>query len=350
MVADHPEHDFVFLFDRPFDPAYLMAPNVTARVVYPPARHPVLFWWWFEQSVPRVLQQEQADVFLSTDNFLSLQTSVPTVLVVHDLAFEHYPQDMGRLVRKYYHYFMPRYAHKAQRIAAVSGYTKDDLVRQYGVAPEKIDVVYNGVNEEFSPLPESEQGRVRAQFSEGKPYFLFVGAIHPRKNLINLLRAYDLFRQRTDRPVRLLIAGRKGWHTDEIFQTWQSLAFQEDVVFLGRVAQTDLPRLYGAAEALAYVPYFEGFGIPVIEAQQCGCPVVTSDVSSLPEVAGEAALLVDPFQPEAIAAALTRLAQEPALAAQLRRAGLANVRRFSWNQSAQQLWATLCRTSGLNER
>lgn len=342
LVQQHPEHTFHFLFDRPFDRRYLFGPNVVPHVLRPPARHPLLFVAWFEGAVAAWLQRHRPAVFLSTDGFTTLRTRVPRVTVVHDLAFEHFPQDVGRLVRQYYHFFFPRFVRASARLVAVSEATRQDLVQTYGTDPGRIDVAYNAADAHFRPLPEAAQPAVRAQFSQGRPYILFVGALQPRKNLVNLLRAFDQFKTQSGSDTQLLIVGRKAWKAGPIFDVYQQMRHQQSVHLTGRVSDEELTQLYGAARACAYVPYFEGFGIPIVEAQQSGCPVLTSDRSSMPEVAGPgAALLADPFSVEELAAALARLDSDAELRARLIQRGLVNAQRFSWDASARQLWRSI---------
>jgi len=338
LVRQHPEHTFHFLFDRAYDARYLFGPNVVPHVLYPPARHPFLFVAWFEGAVAAWLARHRPAVFLSPDGFTTLNTSVPRVTVMHDLAFEHFPQDVGLLVRKYYQYFSPRFARASRVLVAVSEATKQDLMATYQIPADRIRVVYNAADAHFRPLPEEQQQSVRDRFSGGQPYFLFVGALQPRKNLVNLLRAFDQFKARTNSAVKLLIVGRAAWKAGPMFDAYQQLQHRADVHLTGRVTDEELVRLYAAALATAYVPYFEGFGIPIIEAQACGCPVLTSDCSCLPEVAGGAALLVDPFSVDSIAQGLEALHADPDLRQQLVECGFRNTKRFSWDQSAAALW------------
>ncbi len=343
MVLAHPEAQFYFFFDRPFNPKFVFGTNVTPVVLYPPARHPFLFYIWFEISVNRALSKIKPDVFLSTDGLTCLRTNVPRVTVIHDLAFEHYPKDLGFIVRKYLRLFTPRIARSSERVVAVSEFTKQDIVKRYGLSSEKIDVVYNDASEFFRPATEAEMETARQRFSQGEPYFMFVGAIHPRKNLVNLFRAFDSFKAHHQSNTKLLIVGRKAWNSTEITQAYESMQFQKDVIFTGRVSDEDLRLLYGSALANVYVPTIEGFGIPIVEAQKCDCPVITSNVSSMPEVAGDAAVLVDPFNVDEIANALKEIWKDPGLRITLQYLGRRNLRRFSWQTSAEQLWDSVNR-------
>ncbi|AIZ63625.1 hypothetical protein PK28_07845 [Hymenobacter sp. DG25B] len=346
LVRQHPGHTFHFLFDREFDARYVFGPNVVPHVLYPPARHPFLYVLWFEVAVAAWLLRFRPAVFLSPDGYTTLNTSVPRVTVIHDLAFEHFPQDVGTLQRWYYHYFAPRFARASARVVAVSEATKQDLIHTYQIPADRIRVVYNAADDHFQPQPPQVQQDTRDRFSAGKPYFLFVGALQPRKNLVNLLRAFDLFKLRTGSPAKLLIVGRTAWQAGPIFEVYRTLQHRRDVHLTGRVTEEELVQLYAAALATTYVPYFEGFGIPIIEAQACGCPVITSNCSSLPEVAGGAAQLVDPFSVESIAEGLALVHSSAPRRQELVCLGHENTRRFSWDQSAAQLWQVLLEVAG----
>ncbi|MVN76998.1 glycosyltransferase [Hymenobacter sp. HMF4947] len=348
LVQQHPNCTFHLLFDRPYDARYLLGSNVVPHVLLPPARHPLLMLAWYEGAVALWLRLHRPAALLSPEGMTTLGTRVPRVLVVHDLAYLHRPQDVGSVVRRYYAYFMPRFARAAERLVAVSDATRLDIAQQYGLPANRILVAYNAPAQHFGPQSPAQQAATRQQFSQGKPYFLFVGALQPRKNLQHLLQAFALFKQAggvETTEVQLLLVGRDAWQTGPLFTTYQSLptAVKAAVRFTGRVSEAELASLYAAALATAYVPFFEGFGLPVVEAQASGCPVLTSSVSSLPEVAGgpEGAVLCDPHSPPTIADGLRRLALDTDLRQRLRTAGLHNVQRFAWARSADVLWQAL---------
>ena len=341
ITTRHPEHRFYFIFDRPFDEEFLFSDNVIPIVQSPPARHPLLFLIWFEGMLPGLLERLKPDLFLSPDGFLSLRSNIRSMAVLHDLNFEHYPEDLPYWVRKYYLHYFPRFAQKAVRIATVSEYSREDIHLQYQVARDRIDVVYNGANELFGPLTEEGKARVRQEFTGGSPYFVFVGALHPRKNLANLFRAFDLFRRSCDSGVKLLIVGAKKWWTRSIEEAYRAMEHRDDVIFSGRIEADRLGWILSSSIALTYVSYFEGFGIPIAEAFRCETAVITSNVTSMPEVAGDAAVITDPFDPVSIANAMIRLYKDESYRSELIRRGIARKETFTWDKTADLLWQSI---------
>lgn len=344
ITIDHPEHHFYFLFDRDYSDEFIFSDNITPVILFPQARHPFLYHWWFQHSVASFLKRIKPDIFVSTDGYIPLRTKVKTLNVFHDLNFEHYPNDLPFIERWYYKKYFPRFARKADRIATVSEYSKEDIARNYNVDPDKIDVVYNGANTSFHPLDEKTRLTVRKRISAGIPYFFFIGSLHPRKNLANLFRAYDLFRKSSGHKVMLVIAGAKKWWTSDIKSVYDDLEYKDGIIFTGRLQSKEVNDLLASAIALTYVSYFEGFGIPIVEAFRCGTPVITSNVTSMPEIAGDAALTVDPFKPESIADAMVRIADDESLREQLTAAGLERAGQFTWDESAKRLWQSIEKT------
>ena len=343
MVKNHPEAEFFFLFDRQPDPKFIFGDNVKPIVLFPQARTSLLFIWFFELSVARALSKIKADIFFSPDGYLSLRSKVPQVVEFHDLSFEHYPADIPYKYLWHYKKFFPRFARKAKRIVTVSEFSKQDIVDCYGVDPAKIDVAYNGVNEIFKPLPEDDIQEIRMKYSGGHPYFMFVGSLHPRKNLARLFTAFDRFKQRNQNDVKLVIVGEKRWWTEPIQKAYDAMGCKEDVIFTGRLSAEDLHRVTAAALASVYVSYFEGFGIPILEAFKCDTPVITSNVSSMPEVAQDAALLVDPFSEDSIADAMAKVLDENTRQ-ELIVKGRERAKAFSWDLAAEVIWNSLMKT------
>ena len=344
MTRSHPETEFLFFFDRKWSNEFVFGPNVTPVSLFPQARHPFLYYLWFEYAIPAALRKYQADLFLSPDGYLSLSTQTPQLAVIHDLNFEHYPNDLPFLTRKYYRYFFPKFSRKAKRIATVSEFSRRDLEATYGIPADKIDVVYNGVNELYRPLPENFIREIRIRYTSGHPYFLFIGMLHPRKNIANLFRAYEQFRTTSSVPVRLVIVGHKKWWSEEMENVYQGMRYRDDIIFLGRQPIEELVNITGAALAMTYVSYFEGFGVPVIEAMRCGVPVITSNVTSLPEISGDAAMMIDPFDVSSIASAMLKISNDGAFARALSEKGLKQASLFSWEITAEKLWQSILKS------
>lgn len=346
IVQQHPEHRFFFLFDRQPDPEFIFAPNVTPVVLHPQARHPLLWHIWFQFSVKRFLKRNRVDAFISTDGFIPLHCSIPSLSVIHDINFEHYPEGIPALTRWFYRRYFPKFARLATRVATVSLYSKTDLVETYGIDSEKIDVVHNGANENFKPLNAHEAETARQQFAQGNPYFVFVGALNPRKNVARLIRAFDRFVNETQLPHQLVIVGERMFRTADINEALAQISHASRVHFTGRLQVQDLQLALGGATAMAFVSYFEGFGIPALESMYCHVPVVASNRTSIPEVTGEAAYYVDPFSEESIAKGLRMVATDPRLHEALVAASAKQKELFSWNRAAEKLYHSILKTVG----
>lgn len=341
IVTQHPEHEFIFIFDRPFDSSFIFAPNITPVVIGPPARHPILFYLWLDWSVAFILRRYKVDVFLSTDGFLSLNTKVPTCLVVHDLAFEHYPKHQKSSHSFYFRKFTPLFVRKAKRVITVSQFSKDDIVAKYHIDPFKIDVSNNAANELYTPLSDQECEIIKEQYADGKEYFIFVGALHPRKNIVNLLKAFIRFKKRNASNMKLMIVGRLAWNYKEVVEMKDEMPFKEDVIWLGYLDVPELSRVMAASYLLVYASLFEGFGIPIIEAYKCGVPAIVSNTSSMPEVAGDAALLVDPTDYHDIADKMSILYKDERLRNTLSQKAILQAQKFTWDNAADIVWKNI---------
>ena len=287
------------------------------------------------------LLPHRLDVFHSPDFIPPRCGARRSVITVHDLAFLHYPQFLTEESRRYYNNQIEYAVRRAHAIAADSHATKRDLVERLNVAPEKITVIHLGLDPEFQPRPADEVERVLVQHSLARGYVLFVGAFEPRKNVPGLLRAYAQVR---DVPP-LVLAGNTGWLFEQTARTIAELKLDSRVRVLENFPAADLPALYTGASLLALPSHYEGFGFPVLEAMGCGTPVIVADRASLPEVAGDAALRIDPDDDASLAEALTRVLSDSTLRAELRARGLENVKRFQWETTAREtlaLYESIC--------
>jgi glycosyltransferase involved in cell wall biosynthesis len=341
MVLANPSVEFLFLSDRPLDPAFIYGPNVTPLILSPRARFAPMFLWWFEHSVRKALKKHQVDVFFSPDSMCSLRSKVPVVMTCHDLVPIHFPEQIAWIHRSFIQTFLPRYLRRADKVITVSNYVRQDILQTFHLPGQRVHTIYNGCREGFQPLHEQEKETVKRQYSQGKPYFFYAGAIHPRKNIHRLIQAFDLFKERTGSDEKLLLAGRFAWKTGVVKEAYDNAKHQADIHFLGYVTEENLSRLTAAATALTYVSISEGFGLPMLEAMYCDTPVMAANASCLPEIAGDAALLVDPLSVEQMADGLERLSKDIELTQDLIAKGRAQRKLFSWDQAAAEVFKVI---------
>ena len=343
IVANHPEHEFYFFFDRKPDPEFLFAANVKPVVLCPQARHPVLWYLYFEWATRIALRRNKIDLYVSPDGMLPLRTEVPSLAVIHDLNFEHAEGNLKRSHQWYMTHYFRRFAHKAVRVATVSEYSGKDIADTYGVDSKKIDVVYDGAHDGYRPHSEAEKEAIRQRFTDGKPYLIFISTILKRKNLANLLTAFDKLKTMESVDWKLVVVGSRVWWQDELAEAYDRIGHKEDVVMCGHVEPQDLAALLSASVALVYPSYFEGFGIPILEAMYAETAVVASNTTSMPEVGGEAALYVDPSNVDDIYHAISRL-QDDGLRDELIAKGRVQREKFSWDRTANLLWDSMMKT------
>lgn len=348
MAGSGKAGEMVMMYDRPPHPSSVMHDSEFVELVKgPAARHPLLWKIWYDLSMPAMARRAGADVIFSPDGFCSLRTRIPQVLAIHDLAFIHYPAGISAMYRRYYLHYTPQFIRKAAHIVTVSESSRDDIVRHYPQAAGKISVVHNAADPGFVPLDWKMKEEVRERWTHGQEYFLYVGAVHPRKNLVNLLKGFSWFKKRHRSGIRLVISGRLAWGNDDFRSLLSSYKYRDDVILTGFLPDEDLRPLMASAYALVYPSWHEGFGLPVLEAMQCGTPVICSGVSALPEVAGDAALFCDPALPEDWGQAMGHLYKDETYRAALISKGMERAKEFSWEESARNLYRILADASGL---
>ena len=267
------------------------------------------------------------------------------VLTVHDLSFLHHPEWFTRSRAAYYRHAVVRSARKAARIITVSQHAKDDLVALGGINADRIDVVHNGVRPVFLPATYEAQDEVLTEWELPEKYFVYAGTLEPRKNLARLVRAWDATAAEHD--FDLVIIGREGWKLDAFNSALIASKHRKRIHLLGHLPEEDLIPVISAARAFLWPSLFEGFGLPPLEAMACGTPVLTSNTSSLPEVCGNAAVLVDPTDEEAIADGIRRFATDLRFREDYRLRGRARAKQFTWDRAAAQTVATYQRALGL---
>jgi glycosyltransferase involved in cell wall biosynthesis len=337
LIKKHPEHSFVLFFDRAYDRSFKIADNVQCVSLFPPARHPILWKWWFDYSLTKAMKKYNVDVLLSGDGFMSLRSKIPTLLVSHDIAYYHFPQYMKKGQLNYYRKNVPIFHERAKHIIAVSESTKADLIRQFGLKPKKITVAYNALP---STIPLGLNPK-------NKNYYLYLGSVHPRKNIINLLLAFDTFVERLkgegnyDELPKLLLAGRSAFDNDEVFSKHNNMKNKALVEFRGSVDEAEKWKLLAEAKCMCYISKWEGFGIPILEAMHAETPVITSDEGAQAEVGNDACLQVSPHNFNAIAEKMYEVYTNKKLRDELIEKGKKRVKDFNWEVSADIIFKEL---------
>lgn len=338
ITQNHPEHQFTFIFDRKFSDEFIFSDNIKPVIAHPQSRHPVLWYLFFDWGIPPILKKEKTDLFFSPDGWLSLRTKVPSIPVIHDLNFFHNPEWIEWAPMRYYNYFFPRFIKKAERIATVSEFSKNDICNRFNIDNNIVDVVYNGASEGFNPLNKKEQEAVKKKYSAGKDYFLFVGLVHPRKNLARTIQAFNAFKSSTESPVKLLVVGSTKYMSKDVSEQYKGSKYKKDILFAGRLPDSELKKVTASAMGQLYASLFEGFGIPILEAFSSHTPVITANTSSMPEVGGDAVIYADPYSVDSISEAMIKLYKDENLRKDLVKRGLAQLNNFNWDKTASYVW------------
>ncbi len=341
LVEAHPEDQFYFLFDRKYDSSFIFGTNEKPLIVYPQARHPFLWYIWYEFSSRRVLEKIKPDVYLSPDGLTTLNLKIPNVTVIHDIGFVKLDQQIPYLAEKYWRWRTPKVIKSSTKIITVSEFSKNEILENYPEARDKVEVVYNGFTHNFKPIHHEEKQKIKDSFTEGEDYLLYVGSIHPRKNVDQLIKAFNIFKSKTESKVKLVLAGRWAWKSEGTKKLMSESPYREDIISTGYISEENLSELMSAARAFCYISLYEGFGIPVLEAMAAGVPVLTSNVSSMPEVAGDAALLANPLDSQDIAKKIQTIVENEVLRTELIEKGHRRLDHFNWDKSAEKLYQIL---------
>lgn len=335
LAALEPQHEYhVFCTQRTAVEAFhLQHAHVRYHVLWPTWR-----WMSLLTSLPLVLARSGLDMLHAT--FVPPPWS-PTayVFTVHDISMFLHPEFYPATIRWRMNRLIQQGIRKAQRIVCISDHARQHVAEQFHVAAERLAVVHHGVGPQFRPIPVAETQPILTRYGIDAPYILHVGKLQARKNIVRLLQAFHQVRQTLPSEVKLVLAGRGTWTSPDIADTLTQLQLREHIIELGYVPEHDLPALYSGARLLAFPSLFEGFGLPVLEAMACGTPVLTSNVSCLPEIAGQAALLVNPYSVTDLADGMHQLCTDATRREALRAQGLVRAQDFSWQHTAQQTLA-----------
>jgi len=343
------ENDYIlFLGSNKPVPEFIPGAGFCFDVSKMPTHNQILKILWAHGYLPWAIRQKKVDVFHEPSFIPPVFKKCPTVITVHDIAYEYVPFCYTRRNRLYLRTLLARSLKQSDAVIAVSESTKDSLLENFQVSPDKIQVTHEGVDEIFRPLRDEErEEKVKQIYKIKRDFILTVSLISPRKNMVRLIKAFKLLRDNRKIDVQLVIVGEKGWLYEEVFKEVRASGLEKEVVFCGYVPREHLVCLYNAASVFAYPSLYEGFGLSVLEAFACGCPVVTSNVSSLPEVAGDAALLVDPKNIEELYSAVDRVITEDSLRKELIGRGMLQVRKFSWRKAAEKTLAIYTKINAL---
>ncbi|MGH9862837.1 MAG: glycosyltransferase family 4 protein [Candidatus Acidiferrales bacterium] len=291
---------------------------------------------WEQTFLPQDLRRRGVELFHGPGFVVPLAGACPRVTTIHDMTFFSLPEVHTFAKRRYFKALIPLCARASRLVITVSESTRQDLVRLVGVRPEKVKVIHLGKSEAFRPVAdEATLSQIRKKYGLDRRFLLFVGMIEPRKNLETLVRAYAQLKD-LHGDYSLVVAGPFGWKYGPLLRVVETLGLKNHVLFPGYVPEAELPALYSAAEVFVYPSLAEGFGLPVLEAMACGVPVITSNVSSLPGVVGEAALLVDARSVQQLATAMQRVLGEEMLRKDLRERGLRRAQLFTWEKTARE--------------
>ncbi|MFH1309481.1 MAG: glycosyltransferase family 1 protein [Candidatus Omnitrophota bacterium] len=335
------KNEYVLFFGDKLIPKEIQETGFECDVPKKPTGNQISKIMWAHCYLPSAAKRRRIDVFHETSFVAPIFGKIPCVTTVHDTAYLRFPYCYTRRNRLYFKALVPKTLKKSKLIIAPSNFTKSDIINTFSVKEEKIRVVYRSVNESFKVLDDKDSlKKVKQKYGIKGDFVLSVSAISPRKNLITAIKAFKLLKDKNDFNGQYVIVGGKGWLYEEVFKEVADSGLSEDIVFCEYVPEDDLVSLYNGASVFVYVSLFEGFGIPLVEAMACGLPIVTSNVSSMPEIAGKAARLVDPNKVEEIARAISDLSDKASsLRSTAVELGLKQAREFSWKKTTKNMIA-----------
>jgi glycosyltransferase involved in cell wall biosynthesis len=340
-VESHPEHQFYFIFDRPYDDQFIFEKNVTPIIVNPPARHPILWYIWYEFSITSALKKINPDIFISLDSYTSTSWKGKKIIGIHDIAFALFDDHIGKLVQYFMRYFTPKYIACADKIITVSNATKKDLISFYNCPEDKIVLSHNAPSSAYKPLSTDEIIDFKSKYTDNCDFFLFVGSIHPRKNVLKLLQGFETYKTTHSSLHKLVIIGRLSWQYDDIVSFHYKMKYKNDVIFISHSSPELISKYMGSSTALCMVSVYEGFGVPIVEAMASGVPIICSNISSMPEVAGDAAILVSSENEREIAEAMQTISTDIELRNRLVKNGKEQVKKYNWASAAEIVWAEI---------
>ena len=332
-----PQHHFLFLSDKPVNKKYIASKNIIPVTAGPKIKNPLLLQYWLNYKVPALLRKHKVDIFFSMGN-CSLRTKVPQCLMVNDLSFLHHPHFFTRNWFRFYKKNMPKFFNKAKVVVTASQFLKQDVINFYKIKEDKIDVVYQGINEIFIPVNWQQKEAIKEKNTAGKEYFLYTCEIHSNKNLVNLLKAFSFFKKRQQSNMLLVFATTRAI-TDAVFtQSFASYKYKSEVRLLENLSAENIAAITAAAYAFVYPVFYEGFCTSALEAMQAGVPVITSNKAAMPEICGDAALYINPDDFNDIADKMMLLFKDENKRNEFIIKGRQQAEKYSWDKTTELLW------------
>lgn len=344
IIQFYPEHEFHFIYDHRDFSVIGEHRNVKHHCIFPPARRPWLFDWWFDYSLPRLLKKIKADVFVSPDGHGSLRCPCPQLTVIHDLNFVHFPQYLPKKYAQYWNRHTPQIVRKADRIATVSEFSKRDLINTYSLSSHKIEVLCNGYSEDAMPLGEAEKQMAQNRFAKGKRYWIYVGSIHPRKNVEGMLAAFDQFCAQSEDDIDLVLVGTPLFDKVITDKLKPEMLHAHRVHATGRLDGTLLYQAIAGAEGLLLLSHYEGFGIPLVEAFACGVPVLTARNSALEEVGGDVVFYANNNAVSDMTDQMKLFASDIQRREKCIEGGGKRKEQYTWKKAAEGMWQSILNT------
>ena len=337
LAEKYPQHQFIYIFDGPFNKKYITAENITGVI----AGRSLLRQYWYNFKLPTLLKKHKVTVLVNTGHACSLRTKVPQCFVIQDLSFLYTPQFFPKDHLRYYKKFMPKFLLKAKNIVTFSQFSRLAIIEKYKTGEEKIDTVYPGVSENFKPIDESVKEQIKEKYTEGKEYFLYSGVIHPRQNLVMLLKAFSFFKKRQKSNMQLVITGQDDGSYEEFTTGLKTFKFRDEVKVINSPAQEELAQITAAAYAFVYPSLYEDFALPPLQAMQCGVPVIASNAGALPEICDEAALYANPSDFNDIAEKMMLLFKDENIKKNLAEKGILRAQEFNLEKAIGLLWLSV---------
>jgi glycosyltransferase involved in cell wall biosynthesis len=343
IVGKNPNHQFVFISDRKHDLPFIKAPNVTEVVTGPATKHPLLLKFWFNIKVPAVLRKYKADVFVSCEGIIALSTKLPQCMLLQDLAFLQPSSFIPKSHISFYKKSTPKFLATAKSIVTTSAWMKQAVVTQYNTNAAAVKIIPAGADENFNPINEEEKSAIKNKYTEGKEFFLYTGDIHPVNNILNLLKAFSIFKKRQQTGMKLILAGKLSPGFQAFKKSIASYKYRNDVVWLEDLATSDLIQITAAAYGLINISLYQGFNSSILQAMRCAVPVIITADSSMQDLPDGAVLFTDANDIAAVADKMKMLYKDENLRKELIQKGSIVASEYNWDKTAGLFWESICK-------